>query len=349
MQVCKVFSAENIPEYNQLLDNMKLDLDIYYQTGFLETDAFLHKGEFEIFVCQEDNYIFIYPYIKKPLSDGYYDITSPYGYCGPFSNDPLFFEVGERMFIEFKCREGLLVSEFIRYHPIYNYKEQTRFKYFVSNYLNRTVVILKENIDWSKIWNEQFSGTNRNLVRKMKSEGYVFEMVDHDTYFAEFKAMYYLSMVNVQATEYYFFSEVYFEKLKSNLGEKMMLARVRLNNISYATCLFFLSGDIITYFLSARNLDWPQVPATNFLLSNMAEWGHANGYKFFNLGGGLTNNKQDSLFKFKANFSKDHTPFYIGKRIHNPEMYESIKKHWIDNNGPEKYERVKQVLQFYHE
>ncbi|WP_291920648.1 GNAT family N-acetyltransferase [Chitinophaga sp.] len=328
---------------------MKLNLDIYYQPGFLETDAFLHKGEYEIFVCQEDNYVFIYPYIRKPLINGYYDITSPYGYCGPYSNDPLFFQVGERMFIEYTCKQGFLVSEFIRYHPIYNKREQERFKYFTSNFLNRTVVMLSENIEWNKIWNEQFSSTNRNLVRKMKSEGYVFELVDPAPYLTEFMGMYYQNMLNVHATQYYFFSETYFEKLVNKLGEKLVMARVRMNNTTYATSLFFLSGNIVTYFLSARNFNTTQIPATNFILSNMAEWGHLHGYSYFNLGGGLTNSKQDTLFKFKSNFSKDYVPFYIGKRIHNPEVYESLKRDWIDNNGAEKYETVKQVLQFYHQ
>jgi hypothetical protein len=72
-----------------------------------------------------------------------------------------------------------------------------------------------------------------------------------------------------------------------------------------------------------------------------------NNVKVFNLGGGLSLNPTDPLFKFKTNFSKNTMPFYIGKRVHLKEIYNSIKKEWIAKNGTEEYEKIANILQFY--
>ena len=56
---------------------------------------------------------------------------------------------------------------------------------------------------------------------------------------------------------------------------------------------------------------------------------------------------KDSLFKFKANFSKQTKDFYIGKRIHNPMAYDHLKSEYIAKYNEEKFESVKAILQFY--
>jgi hypothetical protein len=79
----------------------------------------------------------------------------------------------------------------------------------------------------------------------------------------------------------------------------------------------------------------------------MSLWATMNNVKTFNLGGGLSINPSDKLFKFKTNFSKNTMPFYIGKRVHLTEIYENIKKDWISKNGIEKYDEIRNILQFY--
>jgi lipid II:glycine glycyltransferase (peptidoglycan interpeptide bridge formation enzyme) len=108
-----------------------------------------------------------------------------------------------------------------------------------------------------------------------------------------------------------------------------------------------MTEEIATYYLSGRNVAFPQVSATNYLLGKMAEWCSVMGYKNINLGGGRTNSVNDSLFKFKKNFSKKNCDYYIGKRIHKPIVYEQLKELFIVKFGAEKYEKQKHFLQFY--
>ena len=119
-----IYSAKNISDYNDLVKN--LNLDIYYQGNYLKIEADRINGILEIFCALENNKknIFIYPYIKLKLKGDfseYYDLTSPYGYCGPYCNNIIFFKDAEKEFNEYIKKENI-VSEFVRYHFIYNKK-----------------------------------------------------------------------------------------------------------------------------------------------------------------------------------------------------------------------------------
>lgn len=54
--------------------------------------------------------------------------------------------------------------------------------------------------------------------------------------------------------------------------------------------------------------------------------------KYFHFGGGVSSDMKDPLFKFKSGFSKENRKFYIGKKIHNQEIYDQIISIWEKNN-----------------
>ncbi len=343
----QIFNESTHSDYLNLLSEIGLELDIYYYPSFLNIDANIQKGEYEIFFFRNGIDVFIYPYIKLPFKEEkfkeYFDISSPYGYCGPYTSSELIFQEGEEAFIEYiqnKC-----VTEFVRYHYIYNDKQ--KFTKQIQNIQNRTVVTLDTTLDWETIWLQEFSGTNRNLIRKLEKEEYNFVLTNKSEDLLGFVEMYYSTMKNAGASDFYFFETKIINRLYEDLGEKIFLVKVEKDNIVYSYSLFFISGGISTYYLSARNVDYPKVPATNFLLSKSAEFLKQKGAFILNLGGGLTNEQSDYLFKFKRNFSKETKEFFIGKRIYNNEIYNLIKEDWIEQYGVDKYSTVRHILQFY--
>jgi len=58
------------------------------------------------------------------------------------------------------------------------------------------------------------------------------------------------------------------------------------------------------------------------------KYAKARGCKFFHLGGGNTSSEKDSLFIFKSNFSNNLMDFFIGKKIHNQQIYDKILGLW---------------------
>jgi lipid II:glycine glycyltransferase (peptidoglycan interpeptide bridge formation enzyme) len=96
-----------------------------------------------------------------------------------------------------------------------------------------------------------------------------------------------------------------------------------------------------------RNLDFLKIPSTNLLYTKVAEWAKERGFHSVNIGGGRTNSDDDSLFKFKKNFSQQLRPFYIGKRIHRDDVYRELIERYRTLHGQEKFQEVKHLLQFY--
>jgi hypothetical protein len=345
----KVYNHLNQKEYNADLLEELAHLDIYFQSAYLNCDALMQNGKWEVFTVQIGSSFFIYPYILLTIPDfpDYFDITSPYGYAGPFCNDSNFFTTAENAFLEFVLTKNI-VTEFIRYHYLYHFNENNRFRQNIQNLENRTVVILNCEQDFNYIWQIGFSGTNRNLVRKMENEDFeitieLFSANDVPI----FMKLYNATMDNSEADGFYYFSTDFYHSLIDELGEQLLCAKTMKDGIIYGIALFFHSDQILTYYLSARNLNYTKVPSTNFIISKMSLWATMNNVKTFNLGGGLSMNPDDRLFKFKTNFSKNTMPFYIGKRVHLTEIYENIKKEWIVKNGIEEFDKVRNVLQFY--
>ncbi len=345
----KVYNKDNQKELKADFLKELAGLDIYFQPDYLNCDALMQNGEWELFTVRDGNSIFIYPYILLVIPDhpAYFDITSPYGYAGPFCNDSNLFTKAEEAFLSYVHNKNI-VTEFVRYHYLYHFQEKSRFQQNIQNLENRTVVVLNCEQDYNHIWQNEFSGTNRNLVRKMDNEGY--EIITET--FAKkdipsFMEMYAATMTNSEADSFYYFSIDFYNQLIDNLGEQLICTKTMKDGIIYGIALFFHSDHILTYYLSARNLNYTKVPSTNFIISKMSLWATMNNVKAFNLGGGLSMNPDDRLFKFKTNFSKNTMPFYIGKRVHLKEIYENIKKEWIVKNGIEEFDKVRNVLQFY--
>jgi hypothetical protein len=321
-------------------------LDIYYQPEFLACDAKMQNGEYEIAVCSQEDKIWIYPYILLPIEEtGYFDISSPYGYAGPVSNSAEIALKAEELFLAYISDKQTVVTEFVRYHYLYN--EQNFFQKEITNLLNRRVVLVPTQ-NQEDIWMKEFSGTNRNLVRKLEKESFIWSVSPFTKEdISAFDEAYRTNMIHSGAGDFYFFSQKFYLEMIERLGEKLLLAKVEKDGEIYSSALFFVSGGIVTYYLSARNLNYPKVPGSNLLLSKVAFWAQENGMNFLNFGGGLSMDENDYLFKFKSNFGKQIKDFYIGKRIHQPELYKELQNQFIATKGADAYQKVKHILQFY--
>ena len=237
------------------------------------------------------------------------------------------------------------VSEFVRYHYLFN--KEYYFSRNIENRHNRNIILVDLSRGMEYIWNKEFSATNRNLVRKLVKEGFSVCIEEGAGNLELFIDMYESTMKNANAAEFYYFPRSFYYNLFRKLGNNIFLARVEKDGHTYAAALFFKSGNILTYYLSARDLMNYKVPSSNLLLSEVIKYAASENCLMFNLGGGTINSDDDSLFKFKKNFSCNTYEFTIGKRIHNPDMYESIRDNYIRSKGMDLYEKRKHILQFY--
>lgn len=319
-------AAEWKQYFNCLPSNRR---DIYFTP---EYNALYEKhgdGTAQCFVFEDDKGMALYPFLKNPISNlgykldrEYYDIQGAYGYNGLISSteSPEFIKAFWEAF-DVYCMENDIIAEFMRFHPLLNNHllASPKMKIFFSRH---TVGLDLSDDD---IWMHQISSKNRNMIRKAEKEGVtIVESEDYET----FRKLYNGTMSDLHAEDFYFFPPEYYSEYKQTFKDESLLCLATYDGKVIAGSMFMYSDDYAHYHLSARDRDYSRYAANNLILWYGIQKAKERGCKWFHLGGGTTGDDGDSLLKFKKEFSKTLCEFWIGKRVHNQEVYNQIVEQW---------------------
>ncbi|SHK01258.1 lipid II:glycine glycyltransferase FemX [Tepidibacter formicigenes] len=330
-----VFTCEN-DKWNEYLSYMPIEYqDIYYTSHYHKLNEKKGTSEARCFVYENNGKMALYPFMlnkieNENLKDEYFDIETVYGYTGPVSNshNEEFLYSFEYEFLNY-CKSNNIIAEFIRFNSLMN--NINIFKHNIEVSKNRTTVIVNLQEDIQAIWENSISSKNRNMIRKAEKFGLnVRESNDYDT----FKKIYYKTMEKVKASSFYYFDDEYFENISKN--DNCILFEVTLKDKVIAGGLFLKYGQYFHYHLSGSLSEYLKYAPNNLMLMEAIKYGKSKGIKVMHLGGGLTKDSQDRLFKFKKSFSKQTLDFYIGKRVHNEYIYKKLCDEWILNNPDKK-------------
>jgi lipid II:glycine glycyltransferase (peptidoglycan interpeptide bridge formation enzyme) len=143
-------------------------------------------------------------------------------------------------------------------------------------------------------------------------------------------------MDRVNAADMYYFDENYFLNFIDNNEYKTDIIFALLKDthkIISAAMMIKTNNKIIQYHISGTLNDYLNLTPIRLLIDEMRIIGTREGYKYFNLGGGL-GSQEDSLFQFKASFSKDFKKFKVWKYIVNEQIYEQLCNNntYLSNN-----------------
>lgn len=319
--------------WNMLLKGFpKAQQDIYYTSEYYHLCESNGEGIGKLFYFEDElgnkGY---YPFLLNKINNDllnreYYDIETAYGYGGPIikCKGDFFYDVFESKFIEY-CKENGIVAEFIRFHPLVG--NETKFKKYLSVCKNRTTVSIDLTQKIDDIWSKDLKSENRTQIRKAKKNGlYIEKSNDYD----QFKIIYEHTMKKVNAQKEYLFNDDYYLKLSKI--KNAFLINVMMNEQIIASGCFLYYGDYCHYHLGGSLAEYLRLGPNNFMMWEAIKIGKELGCRTFHLGGGLTDEPHDNLFRFKKTFSKDFNSFYIGKRIHNQDIYEKLIKNWEKKN-----------------
>lgn len=313
---------------------MNLLKDIYYNIEY--SDLYIKKGyELFNFEYRESNKIFKNIAIKKAINkignisvSGYFDLETPYGYGGFYSNtsDSKFIE---RAFLNYKkkCKEENIIAEFCTFHPFNNFPVLNK-DCFEICFKDRDLIIVDLKKSDEERWLD-FASKTRTIIRKCNRELKVSESDDIDT----FISIYNETMKKNKAREFYYFDRKYFEKLLCIDGVKLI--KVCLGEIVIAMSFFMLGESIGHYHLSANRSDYLKYNANYLILEEGFKLAKKKGCDYFLLGGGRTSNVDDTLFKFKRKFSKLTKDYYLAGNVYNQEIFSRYIKLWEDQNSGE--------------
>ncbi len=329
-----VLTLEDSIKWNEYLALLPIEhQDVYFTPEYYGLYESNGDGIAKCFVFEKDGDIALFPFLINCINDlgykldsDYYDVQSAYGYGGVVSNQDResftsdFFVRWEKW-----CRDNRIVCEFIRFHPIL---ENHLFSgNYHSIYYDRDTIYLDISRDIDQIWNDSYSSKCRNMIRKSSKQNYAINIGFCNENVSAFKSIYYATMERLNASSYYLFSEEYFDRLlaSSNFAK---LITVWDGTIPIASMLMLISGMYAHYHLSGRNVITNDNSLNNYILDIAIRQAKEMGCKLMHFGGGRTRDTDDSLLRFKQSFSKTHSSFYIGTKVHLPDVYDNILSQW---------------------
>lgn len=313
--------------------------DIYFTPRYYEVYERNKEGQASCFVFESADEIALYPFLVNPIDNPGYrldrpcvDIQGAYGYNGVISTsyDPGFIKEFHGAFDAY-CIEENVVAEFTRFHPLI--RNQRFSRGYLEVFKNRDTVYLNLEQPEETIWEKEYTGNNRNMIRKAVKHGVEVEFSHNPADYETFYTMYTETMKHVDADDYYFFRRSYFDDFRDRLGENQTLILARYRDRVAAAMLLMVFGSYAHYHLSCREKDFASLGANNLLLHAAVKHARDRGCRCFHFGGGNTTRPTDSLMKFKTNFSRTREEFFIGKRVHHPALYEELCRRW-ENRFP---------------
>ncbi|MFJ9501230.1 GNAT family N-acetyltransferase [Brevibacillus centrosporus] len=293
---------------------------------YLLIDAKREKGlEPTFFVFEEGGQFYYHAFHVSGIpGTAYFDIQSPYGYGGPLSTtkDPIFIERAWQSYLNW-CESHSILAEFIRFHPILENDRNYRGQIFP---------------DRSTVWIDlkadnlfaNYQTRSRRKIRRAQEKGLYVEWCSFKEFMQHFPLLYEELMKELGADDFYFFPEDYFKAWQGFDAASYALCKHDADVV--AGTIFYQSGDIMEYHLSAANEAGKELAATPLVIHKAAEMGKKNGCKQLHLGGGTSSDPENPLFFFKSGFSKERGSYKIGKHIHLPEVYESMKQDWEESH-----------------
>lgn len=315
----KYFITNN---WNQILEKIG-DFDLYFYEEYF--DLYTNNENIKsCFVYINDEEIFLFPFIKSKIPNtDFWDFESPYGYGGPLSNSNKkdFLNEAFHSFYTF-MKENKFISGFIRFHPLLNNHNLLPSKYIFQN--RKIVSILLDDKFESfmiKKNKEEFKIANKND----------FEfIVDFEFKFlSDFIKIYNETMDKLNASNFYYFKESYFIKIKESLKNKAFLTLLFKDGNIVAGFLIFINNNIASYHLSASSSNYLKLYPNQFLMYKTSKYLlDTLNIKFFNLGGGNNEDENNTLLRYKKRFSDNIHTFYIGKIIINEDIYKELNENW---------------------
>jgi hypothetical protein len=259
------------------------------------------------------------PYCDVSLRDCM-DISSPYGYGGPFRWGPAWNPDAARKFwLDFDAwaAKSRVVSEVIRFSLF----PETLVDYIGDRrVLSENVVRALDGED--EVW-RNFEHKVRKNVNKARASGVTVRIDETGDRLDDFLAIYTATMDRRQAGESYYFPREYFERIRDNLKGQFAWFHAMVGSEVVSTELALVSAVRIYSFLGGTDAAWFHVRPNDLLKIEMMNWARSAGKTHFVLGGGY--GRGDGIYRYKLSFAPDGSvPFSIGSRVLDVNEYERL-------------------------
>ncbi len=346
----KVLTTQQSYEWSCVLKRLpEFSQDIYYTPEYYRLYENYGDGEAFCFVFEKNGMIALYPFLKNSvnvlgfqLDDEYFDIQGAYGYNGVMSSsdDKDFVADFFKCFTDF-CTDNKIIAEFTRFHPIYGNHIFSK-DHMQVLFDRKTVYIDLDHLNYEEIF-RNYKPTTREQIRKARNRYQVDVKITKNEISNVNKVyeIYCETMNAVHSDHYHYFSREYFHQLLSDVNSTLFTCYYDGNPIAVSVVLEGHSG-IHGHLVGVRP-EFKKLSVYSLIYDANIRYGLEKKFRYFHFGGGATNRSDDTVLKFKQNFSKTYSDFFIGKRIHRKVVYDDVIQQW-ENANPIKREKLNHIL-----
>jgi hypothetical protein len=344
-----ILDLSSSQEWNKYLQRVPIEQrDTYYTPEYYSLYEKLGDGSARCFVFENEGYIALYPFLINSvnalgynLDRNYYDIQGAYGYNGVVANNnsSVFRNKFYKAFNDY-CKSANIIAEFTRFHPL------LKNEFFSIENLkvifDRKTVYIDLQDDYLNIFRRFQTTTRKQIKRAINRYAIQVEVIERSTEsLSSFIDIYYQSLNRINSDHYLYFNKTYFEELLLNIQSVCFYSLYEGKPI--AGIIAFYNDKYIHGHLGGALTEYLRLSPYSLLYSEMIKFGQKKGCNVLHVGGGATNNPNDSLLRFKSNFSDSVANFQIGRKIHYEYVYNNVVTQW-EAKYPEKTEKYKNFL-----
>ena len=354
----KIFDIKSSNEWISYLSRLpELSQDIYFDPRFYKINQKFGYSSAECFLYSEGNDFILYPYLKRSLKklpfnhkyQNYFDIEGAYGLNGAVSNTQYsrdrisFFNNFSNAFKNY-CIENNIIAEFTRFNSLYS-----NHKYFTHTEnvkVNESVII---NLFHKDLMKDSYEHSVRKNIKKAERHNLYCVTVKGseitEEQLKQFTDIYEKTMSRNKASNFFYFDRKFYNNMNDEIGRDILYFFVYKDKICVSVELVLKGRKIAYSYLGGTNPAYYAYGANVFLKHNVIKHLQNEGLQYFYLGGGTEIG--DEIFNYKKKFSKNGVmDFFIGKKIHNTNVYNDIVLLWEQNNS-NKIEKYKNILTRY--
>lgn len=348
----RILTTNESNEWCKLLALLPPDQrDVYFTPEYYSLYQSYGDGEARCFVFERNGELALYPFLINPitplgyeLDKEYYDIQGAYGYNGVISSTDnkdfvrAFWETFDGW-----CQDNDIIAEFMRFHPIIkNHKlGESHFKLIH----DRNTVFL----DLTQTENEIFSGFDKGTRQHIRKAAKTIEIKPAgrtEESIQLFNYIYRQNMEHVNSIPYLYFNLQHFRNMFKMDDIEFFFAWQGDKPIACYSGL--VSDCYYGNYLRASLTEFNRTGVNTLMYWSMIRSAKAHGCHYVHFGGGTNSDPNNSLLHYKMNFSKTITEFWIGKKVHNEDVYSQVVSQW-KSRYPECYESHKVMLLGYRE
>jgi len=321
--------------WNEVLDRLdQAQRDVYFRPEYYALYDDGPDRQALCFVFEDREEIALYPFLKGRinalayvgLDDDYYDLEGAYGYNGVASSSHSA-DFAARFYGAFGefCRREKIVAEFTRFNPVLENQAFSAGHLIVERVKGNVVVDLSRSEE--EIWSQGYEHSVRKNVNKALRHDLKVTTDEDASRLDEFLAIYHQTMERNKADDFYFFGPDYFAALARELSGRMAFFFAEQDGQALSAELVLYSEKAAYSFLGGTFEQGLPLRANDFLKHHIILAMKRRGKDYFCLGGGRS--AEDGVFRYKKKFAKEgERDFYIGRKIHHPDVYQTVVSQW---------------------